>query len=436
MKTKDKYDWAVGQPPPTLDPHSQVKHELVYEYVTQYIPILMSNAQMPALTLTLIDGFCGGGQYATDNGVAPGSPLLLMQAVKEAEAAINIGRDKRRSVKAEYHFVDAAKSSIDYLKYVLNGEGHAARVGQDLHLHNGRFDQVCDRIVARVQERKGGARAIFLLDQYAYDDVPFPMVRSIFDKVQGAEVILTFNVDSLISFLSDTPKSRAKMREIGLEQYIDWDICQKDAKDANWRPLIQQQLSNAIWKASGAKFMTLFFIRPLGKTPWSYWLVHLSNKFRARDEMMALHWKRGNSFGHSLDPGLFKIGYEAGGDEKVTGQQGLSMGDAHEFDTILRERCVATLSEALPRLIYAAPEGMPFSELMLSITNHTAATSDLVRESLDVSVKTGDIVVRSEDGSARVKGASIGESDIIVPSRQQSIFLVNPPLTKGSSSAS
>lgn len=90
----------------------------------------------------------------------------------------------------------------------------------------------------------------------------------------------------------------------------------------------------------------------------------------------------------------------------------------------------------LPRQIYEEREGVVFSKLMQSIANHTVATSDLVRESLDVSVKTGDIVVRSEDGSARVKGASIGENDIIVPSRQQSIFLVNRPLTKCSSNTS
>lgn len=171
--------------------------------------------------------------------------------------------------------------------------------------------------------------------------------------------------------------------------------------------------------------MTLFFVRPLEKRAWSYWMVHLSNKFRARDVMMALHWQQGNSFGHSLDPGLFKIGYEAGGDESVTGQSGLGMGEAHEFDAILRDQCVNTLSEALPRLIYEAPEGQPFGELMQTIANHTTATSDLVREALDLSVKTCDIIVRRPDGATRIKGGSIGETDIILPNRQHSLFLVS-----------
>lgn len=424
MKNKNKYDWVIGQPPPPIDAHSQVKHQLVFDYVRQYIPILMSNANMPALTLTLVDGFCGGGLFSTANDIVPGSPLLLLKAVTEAESALNIGRKNPRVVKAQYHFVDVERSIIDYLKNVLAAENYGARIGSDIALHEGRFDRLCDRIVADIQGRKGGERAIFLLDQYAYDDVPLPLVNSIFERVQGAEVILTFNVDSLMSFLTDSPQCRRKMNELGLEQYINWNGYEALRKNSQWRPIIQQQLSNAIWKASGARFMTLFFVRPLGNTAWSYWLVHLSNKFRARDVMMALHWDRGNSFGHSLDPGLFKIGYEADSDEDVTGQTGFEMGEAHSFDAILQERCVATLAEELPKLIYASKDGVVFGDLMQEMANRTTATAQLVKSSLDLSVKTGDLIVRREDGATRIKGSSIQDSDIILASPQRSLFFL------------
>lgn len=215
------------------------------------------------------------------------------------------------------------------------------------------------------------------------------------------------------------------MREVGLEQYINWEVFAEQQKNAQWRQIIQQQLSNAIWKASGARYMTLFFVKPLGNSSWSYWLVHLSNKFRARDVMMGLHWQYGNSFGHSLDPGLYKIGYEASEDEGVTGQSSLDIGETHAFDTVLRNQCVNTLSEVLPRVIYEKPNGQLFGDLMHSIANNTTATSDLVREALDISVKTGDIEVRSAGGASRMKGASIGATDIIVPGQQKPLFLLN-----------
>jgi hypothetical protein len=293
-------------------------------------------------------------------------------------------------------------------------------------LHVNRFDQLCDRLVARVKERKGGERAIFLLDQYAYDDVPLQVVNSIFRQLQGAEVILTFNVDSLITYLSDKPLWRNKMQRLGLDQYIDWEGSEWKHKTTQWRPFIQQQLSNAIWKASGARFMTLFFVRPLGNNPWAYWLVHLSNKFRARDVMMALHWRNGNSFGHSLDPGLFKIGYEASADEAATGQTGLGMGEAHEFDSLLRERCINSLAEALPRKLYETDSGMVFGDLMQHIANNTTATAAFVKDALDFSVKTGDIVVTREDNGVRTKGSAIHDTDRVAFSRQRSIFLLSP----------
>lgn len=123
-------------------------------------------------------------------------------------------------------------------------------------------------------------------------------------------------------------------------------------------------------------------------------------------------------------PRLFKIGYEADSDEDVTGQTGFEMGEAHSFDAILQERCVATLAEELPKLIYASKDGVVFGDLMQEMANRTTATAQLVKSSLDLSVKTGDLIVRREDGATRIKGSSIQDSDIILASPQRSLFFL------------
>lgn len=394
----------------------------MYDYARQYIQVLMSNANIPALTLSLVDGFAGGGHYSSPEGIASGSPLLLLEAVNEAVSALNVGRQNPRSVNAHHYFVEKKRSNFDYLKSVLRAEGYGDQIGQTIGLYNSKFVHASGDIVSRIKKRKGGERAIFLLDQYAYKDVPLPQVKEIFNQLQGAEVILTFNVDSLITFLGNSAALRTAMRKIGLEEYINWQGYEALKEQSQWRQIIQEQLSHGIWKASGAKFMTLFFVTPLGDTPWSYWLVHLSNKFRARDVMMTLHWDHGNSFAHSLEPGLFQIGYEANGDEAATGQRGFELGAAHAFDSLLHSRCIATLSEELPKLIYANENGIVFGDLVQHIANRTTATAELAREALDVTVKTGDILVRGKDGSIRVKGASIRSTDIILPSPQRPIF--------------
>lgn len=420
----------IGQPPPPIDAHTKVKHQLVFDYVRQYITVLMSNANIPALNLSLVDGFAGGGNYTDPDSteLAPGSPLLLLQAVKEATALINVGRANPRQVNAQYFFVDSKKKTTDHLQNVLRAEGYEGSLGRTIGIQTASFDHVCGSVVDAIKARKSGERAIFLLDQYAYQAVPMQMVRGIFENLQGAEVILTFNVDSLLAFLTDSPSCRKTMASIGLEEHINWKDYEALKKTSAWRPIIQQQLSNGIYKATGAKFMTLFFVTPLGDTPWSYWLVHLSNKLKAHDVMMDLHWQSGNSFGHSLEPGIFKVGYEANADESATGQAGFKLGDAFAFDAVLREKCVDSLAGELPRIFYAeaSKDGVAFSDVMHGIANRTTATADIVKESLDLAVRTGDLKVVSPEGVERKKGSSIRDSDIITLSKQQSIFLPAP----------
>ncbi|RZI43668.1 three-Cys-motif partner protein TcmP [Herbaspirillum sp. HC18] len=423
-KTSDKWDWIIGHPPPQLDPHSKVKHQLVRDYLYRYIRVLMANERMPRLKLSLVDGFAGGGLYDNGSTTAYGSPLLLLKTVEEANVGLNLKRlHTPRQVDTEYHFVEFKKSNFEYLKHVLNAEGYGERIGRDIALYQNAFEDVCRPIIAKAAARKGGQRALFLLDQYAYDDIELATVRNILTSLQGAEVILTFNVDSLLAFLSDNDQFHAITRRIGLEKYIDWTGYSRLKAETRWREIIQRQLAYGIWKASGARFMTLFFVTPRGDTPWSYWLVHLSNAYKANDVMKAVHWEHGNSFGHSLEAGLFQIGYQANQDESVTGQRGLGFAEPAAFDQELYRASVANLSEQLPRIIYDYQFGVPFIELMESIANRTNATAEIVKESLHHFIQTKEIEARTSEGGMRMKGTSIHRNDIIVPHKQRSIFI-------------
>ena len=423
-RNNDKWDWILGQSPPQLDPHSKVKHQLVVDYLRRYIGVLMANQRMPSLKLTLVDGFAGGGLYSEGAGLAFGSPLLLLQTVLEAEVGLNLNRlSAPRKVDAQYHFVELKNSNFEYLKNTLHAEGHAAKIGREIALYENDFENVCKSIVAAVQARKGGERALFLLDQYAYDDIKLSTVRHILSQLQGAEVILTFNVDSLLAFLADTEQFHNITRKIGLEEYIDWSGYAKLKAQKRWRELIQRQIAYGIWKASGARFMTLFFVTPRGDTPWSYWLVHLSNAYKANDVMKTVHWEHGNSFGHSLEAGLFQIGYQANKDEAVTGQKGFEFEEPAAFDHLLHRASVETLQDQLPRLIYERDGGIPFIDLMEGIANHTNATADIVRESLNQHIGTKDIQAFKVGGGTRTKGSSIRRDDILVPNKQKSIFI-------------
>lgn len=425
-KTRDKYAWAIGSPPPLIDAHSLVKHELVANYLTSYIRVLLANPRIERLTLSIVDGFAGGGEYRAQNGrdIHDGSPLITLRSVTETEALLNLGRTKPRRVDAEFFLVEKERSNFDYLRACLGAKYSQARLSTDIHMFHGTFAKNAEEIIRRIRARRGGERALFLLDQYAYDQVPLSILRLIFTSLAGAEVLLTFNVDSLITFLSDQEHSQRKLTEIGLARHVDWKVL-KDLKAEGplWRQQIQRQLARGIIEESGARYSTIFYVTPAGASSWTYWLVHLSKVFKARDVMMELHWSLANHFTHFLEPDIFTLGHTAGGGPKRSTQQDLDFPEEFRFDNLAAGRCEHGLREKLPRIVRANGP-MRFADLLASLGNTTPATARMIRDALNPSVQTGDVEARTDSGTRREKGSTIRSLDVLSPSPQQPLIFV------------
>ncbi len=425
-KHSEKYAWAIGSAPPPIDPHSLVKHQIVRNYLERYIQILMSNVLIEKLTLSIVDGFAGGGEYSSTDGLDchAGSPLIALDTVAEQQARLNIGRVKARKVDAKFYFVEKQRASLAYLKALLETRVGHQRIGSDVLLLEGLFQERVDAIIGDIRSRAGGERALFLLDQFSYDQVSGSLLKRIFSEVKGAEVLLTFNVDSLISFLSNTQKSRDKLTEMGLEKYVDWDVIDalKTAPPAQWRSMIQRNLARGLVETSGAKHYTIFYITPLGKTPWSYWLVHLSNSFKARDVMMGLHWQMANHFSHYLEPDLFTLGYRGHNDSTATKQAAFELGDEHRFDAIADERCRTGLARKLVPLIFDGGQQTRFGDLLETMGSATPATADMIRAALGPAIQQGDLVAITEKGARREKGSTLRATDVLSASPQRTLF--------------
>lgn len=426
-KRGDKYKWQIGAAPPPIDQHSLVKHQIVREYLGRYIKVLMSNYNIEKLVLSIVDGFAGGGEYTSPdgNGYSQGSPQIVVDTVTEQEALLNIGRDKPRKVDAKYYFVEQHRSTCAYLNALLAAKYGSVRLGRDIISVQGAFDAHVHNINRDIIRRQGGERAIFLLDQYAYDQVPVTLIQKIFTEVDKPEVILTFGVDSLISFLADNAKSRKVMKKIGLDSHIDWASLEslRNAPPAVWRSAIQRNLAKGLIESSGATHSTIFYITPMGNTSWTYWLVHLSKNYKARDVMMELHWEMANHFSHYLEPDLFTLGYRAGSDRGATLQNDMELGEAHHFDAIASEKCKKGLGGKLVPLIFDRREPIEFRQLTESIGSLTPATADMIKESLDEAIRCGEVLVTSQDGKIRTKGSSVKPCDRLQAKQSPLIFL-------------
>jgi len=428
VKRDEKYSWHVGSRPPPIDPHSLVKHQIVRSYLRRYIQVLMSNVHIEKLTLSIVDGFAGGGEYTADNGADfhEGSPLIALNTVAEQQIELNVGRQKPRRVDAKYYFVEKDKGNFDYLRHLVGARVDPNRFGRDIELLPGTFQERVAAIIVDIRSRAGGERAIFLLDQYAYDQVPAPLLRTIFTQVKGAEVLLTFNVDSLISFLSNTAQSRKKLEEMGLDRYIDWESIDrlKSAGGSVWRSAIQRNLAKGLVEISGARHYTIFYITPKGSTAWTYWLVHLSNSFKARDVMMELHWQLANHFSHYLEPDLFTLGYSTCADGMATGQDTLDLGQAHHFDAVASDRCLTGLAAKLVPTIYDLATPTRFGDILERIGSSTPATADMIRMSLDAAIRNGDIAAAAVTGGGRRQGSTLRLDDVLSPGQQRPMIFL------------
>lgn len=429
VKRDDKYSWHIGSRPPPIDPHSRIKHQLVRSYLERYIQVLMSNVLIEKLTLSVVDGFAGGGEYMAENGsdFHDGSPLIALNTVAEQQIALNVGRQKPRRVDAKYYFVEKNRGNFAYLSHLIGARVQAGRIGRDIELLPGSFQERVDSIINDIRRRAGGERAIFLLDQYAYDQVSAPLLKTIFSSVKGAEVLLTFNVDSLISFLSNTAQSRKKLEEMGLARYIDWESIDrlKSAGGNVWRSAIQRNLAKGLVEVSGAKHYTIFYITPLGSTSWTYWLVHLSNSFKARDVMMELHWQNANHFSHYLEPDLFTLGYQTNADRAATGQDEFDLGETYHFDAIANQQCLTGLTAKLVPTIYGLDKPTRFGDILEQIGSLTPATADMIRLSLDAAIRNGDIgAVAPASGGRRTRGSTLRLDDVLTAGLQRPIVFL------------
>jgi hypothetical protein len=272
------------------------------------------------------------------------------------------------------------------------------------------------QIIDSVKGRGRAGRAIFLLDQCGYSDVPFVTIRKILGSLENAEVILTFATDFLIDYLSTNEQSQLTLQKTGIDLPSKSIATAKEERA--WRRVIQFALHQQIPEKTGAKYYTPFFIRS-SDSHRDFWLIHLSGHFRARDVMVGLHWQESTAFAHFGRSGLRMLGYDPAYDAEWTKQKMLP---GYYFDETARTSSQEELLEQLPRNIHDFKKGIEFNQLFANLTNETPVTAEIMMDVISDLAKEGVVTIRKKDGSTRVRGIKHG-TDIILPNRQKRLFI-------------
>lgn len=414
-----QYKWGVGKQAPKIGQHSIAKHEILRAYLIKYLQTLTIVPSQEQFRLTIVDGFAGGGVYVhkTTGQEVQGSPLVILGAVKEAEQIINNGRPKQINFQIDYFFIEKNPDTVNVLKKQLIASGYGSQLGENIHVINDEFGNRVGELEKFIVNKSRSKRSIFLLDQYGYSDVPTHQIRSLFTNLPGAEVILTFAVDSFVNYANDGETTRQLLKKIGVPNCLEgYSIKELKSSEKNWRFIIQSCLHKGLVDGCGARFFTPFFIRSKDGHG-DYWLIHLSQHAKARDVMTCIHWDKNNRFIHYGGAGIdmFQmLGYDPEEDCCFTGQNKF----AFCFDDDARNQSVLSLSAQIPEIIYSSYDGLAFGELFSTTCNTSPASAEIYRESLGLLIAEKEIEVLSQDGKRRRSPQSIHNNDQIIPASQ------------------
>jgi len=414
-----QYPWDEGKPV-KIQQHSVAKHEVLREYLVAYLQTLVVSPAQDALSVTLIDGFAGGGIYIHEDTreIILGSPFVFLEAAKEAEALVTLGRKKPLRWNLDYFFVEKSSAACKLLTSTLIERGYRERMDKDIHLIQGTFEQQIDSLLACVKKKSPRTgRSIFLLDQYGYSQVPTSQIRTIFANLPAAEVILTFAVDAFINFASDSAATKRQLERLDMPDALKGRTFEDiKSKEKDFRLYIQSCLYQELVRRCGAEFFTVFFIRTTGHG--DYWLVHMSQHPRARDVMTEVHWRKNNHFIHYGGAGLdmFRtLGYRSQDDQAFTGQNEFGFC----FDKTAGDASVNALIEQISPLVHAQPEGITFGELFKAHCNSSPADSAKYREALEQLVSHKELTITSPNGARRLRASTISSGDLLTVSRQR-----------------
>lgn len=409
MRSATKFSWFNGLP--QLDKHSYAKLKILESYLISYFKTLSKQPRMEQISVTIVDGFAGGGLYTDPETKqeVKGSPLICLDSVKMADYEINLERPKKVSLNVDFIFNDIEKTHIETLKKNLILKNYLPN--DKIYFSHSKFVDKLDKIIEFIKNKNPRTgRSIFILDQCGYSDVPFKEINKIFTALPKAEVILTFAIDAMLNFLSSKGTTTQSFNNIGLE----FDATEFEKINKNWRRTHQSQVYNQLKSACGAKYFTPFFIR--NKNGHGiYWLIHLSQHPTARNVMMDVHWQNHNYFIHYGGAGLNMfnmLGYDPDIDTNSTNQFGF------EFDDDAKVKSINKLREDLPEIIYKYTNGVTFGDLFTNTCNTTPATAQIYRESLNLTLQNKEIYIVNKNGGYRRSANSISDSDIIIPAKQ------------------
>lgn len=413
-------DWRDGQLPSLAD-HSGKKLDLLRDYIVLYLQIVCKNVGgKDTQPINFVDGFAGGGLYRDEK---VGSPLVLLQAVREAEALINTTRRKKMTISPTFYFIEKNAQAFDCLVAALQAAGYGEEIGKSIKLIRGDFGENADSVVDDILVRhpRGGGRTIFFLDQCGYVQVSPRLIGRLHARLsQKSEFIVNFAIDWLNDFLSQNTGYEQILTNLDINEHVSLrELLELKDSLPDWRYVVESKIGEGLRRASGLPFFSPFYIQPEDNHR-GYWLLHLAPVARARAAMTTIHWRTANRSKHYGPRGLGILSYKRDADQSLY-LAGMS------FNETTRVECSNLLVEDLAQVIRDDfKEGTTFKAFEEYCTNRTIADEAMLAEAIWKLVDDQTLRVTSPSGQEK-RGRTLSDEDRINYSRQMPLFVLPPP---------
>lgn len=363
--------------------------------------------------IAIVDGFCGAGLYECGS---PGSPLLFVDGLLRAAIEINIDRHKQGMkpivIEGLLIFNDNEPSVIELLKKNLVSYLLEIEAFDHLQIEINYYTDEFESIYPQIKQRLLAARCrnvFFNLDQCGYSKVTSSILRDIISSWNSAEILFTFMIESMLTFLSPNKSTNNVPLEPAMRGKINSLL--KDRDDLigkkDWLAKAEQ-IAFAFLKDCATYVSPFSINNPSG---WQYWLMHFATSYRARQVY--------NDVLHQCDA------------QAHFGRSGLNMlsydptheGQLYLFNTDSRQAAKDALYDDIPRFVAESGDAITMHDFYAAAYSETPAHSEDIHEMI---MENTDIEVITESGGTRRKANTIKPTDTLKMKDQKSFIFMFP----------
>jgi three-Cys-motif partner protein len=413
MNNENQYFWlADGSHIPDIPLHTKAKHRVLEEYVQAWIETLAGHGKFGVKTVTLIDGFCGGGIYRDDDELWEGSSLRMIRRIQEGFSTVQ-SRKPWQELDFEFIFIDNDREHTACLELQLRNAGFEELLRTEkCKIITENFEDALDFCISRIRERKG--YSFFFLDPFGLNISP-AIVRRILG-IGRSEILFNYMLSGLVRLFKHRDNKFKNIFEY-LEAGNYYHEIPKSEEDFQARQALLRDETLRLFRQEGkAQFAHTFSLISKRKAPL-YYLVHLSSNPTALTVMKDVSWEQ-NNLHYQFDYGACGVGYKT--IEEL--EENLYVFDINA-DNI--NYCLNDLIERIANFVMQSNQEInpSFSTAYCSTFQENPATKDLYIQAVNQLQEDGEIIILRN--GKETKSRLIRPKDILRKNKAKQLFAFN-----------